>query len=258
MGKTLRKPNPGNSLIEKFQEIAKEWHPTKNIDKPSDVNYSCGDQKWWICPKQHEYQSAVTSRTGQKSGCPFCSGYKTLEGFNDIQTTHTTLILEEWDYNKNIILPTTISFGSNKKVWWKCDIHNSYQQSVADKICKKRGCPKCNESKGEKQIGLILDKNDIEHKEEKQFKNCQYKRMLRFDFYLPTYNCCIEFNGAQHYQIGTGYFNDKKQFKNIQKRDKIKVKYCQKHNIKLIVIPYTEYDNIESILIKEFNIINTC
>ena len=34
-------------------------------------------------------------------------------------------------------------------------------------------------------------------------------------------------------------------------RDTIKTIYCKENNIKLIRIPYTEYDNIEKILEKE-------
>ena len=36
--------------------------------------------------------------------------------------------------------------------------------------------------------------------------------------------------------------------------DTIKTKYCEDNNIKLIRIPYWEFDNIENILIKELNL----
>lgn len=37
-------------------------------------------------------------------------------------------------------------------------------------------------------------------------------------------------------------------------RDNAVRQYCEEHKIKLIEIPYTEYDNIEEILTKELNI----
>lgn len=62
---------------------------------------------------------------------------------------------------------------------------------------------------------------------------------LRFDFYLPKHNTCIEFNGRQHYEsvsIYGGQIGLRKQIKN----DNIKVEYCRKNNIQLIIIKYDE------------------
>ena len=60
-----------NSLLEKFPEIALEWHPTKNGDlKPS--TFSCGSNRsvWWKCPKcGHEWQARIFHRV-KGSGCP--------------------------------------------------------------------------------------------------------------------------------------------------------------------------------------------
>ena len=70
------------------------------------------------------------------------------------------------------------------------------------------------------------------------------------DFYLPSKNVIIEFNGAQHYKI-VDYFGGKSTFERQQNRDFALRQYCKEHKIKIIEIPYTEYDNIESILEKE-------
>ena len=35
---------------------------------------------------------------------------------------------------------------------------------------------------------------------QKRFKDCKDKRQLPFDFYLPSYNVCIEYQGEQHYR----------------------------------------------------------
>jgi len=69
-----------NNLQNVFPEVAKEWHPTKNVDlTPKDVTYGSGTKVWWLCPKKHSYNAAVHSRTGQKSGCPYCSGKKAIK-----------------------------------------------------------------------------------------------------------------------------------------------------------------------------------
>jgi len=65
------------------------------------------------------------------------------------------------------------------------------------------------------------------------------KYPLPFDFYLPDYNTCIEFNGKQHYEP-IKYFGGIDYFKLINERDKIKSKYCNENNIRLIIIKYNE------------------
>ena len=77
--------------------------------------------------------------------------------------------------------------------------------------------------------------------------------MLPFDFYLPQYNCCIEYDGKQHYLYG-GFGNDLLELMNIKYRDNIKTNYCQQNNIKLIRIPYWDFDNIEEILKQQLNL----
>ena len=73
---------------------------------------------------------------------------------------------------------------------------------------------------------------------------------LPFDFYLPNYNICIEYDGEQHFKP-IKYFGGQKAFQSQQQKDEIKNKYCQDNKIKLIRISYMDYDNIEKILNKE-------
>lgn len=64
-----------NSLKFLFPEIAKEWHPTKNINlKPEDVTKVYYKKVWWKCKKDHEWLAAVSSRTKRirPSNCPYC------------------------------------------------------------------------------------------------------------------------------------------------------------------------------------------
>lgn len=79
---------------------------------------------------------------------------------------------------------------------------------------------------------------------EKIFEDCinpktNYK--LRFDFYLPKYNICLEYDGEQHYKE-VDFCNDT--LADRQFRDKIKDDYCLKNNISLIRIPYWDKSKI--------------
>ena len=72
---------------------------------------------------------------------------------------------------------------------------------------------------------------------------------------------CRESNGEQHYKpidFGGSYSDDalNKRFATQKENDKIKTQYCDINGIKLIRIPYWEFENIECML-KEFGIIKT-
>ena len=54
-------------------------------------------------------------------------------------------LMAEWDWEKNISVgfdPEQISLGSDKKVWWKCPNHHSYDSKIANRI-NGTGCPYC-------------------------------------------------------------------------------------------------------------------
>ena len=103
---------------------------------------------------------------------------------------------------------------------------------------------KCIKSKGEQAVEKYLNEHNIIFETQKRFKDCVDKKPLPFDFYLPDYNLCIEFDREQHYQPKFGMDG----FLQTQKHDKIKNEYCNMHNIDLLRIPYWEGSNSESII----------
>lgn len=113
---------------------------------------------------------------------------------------------------------------------------------ITSKCCPL--CSKDRKSKGEEKIAEILTKMNIKFEREKRFEDCKNKRPLPFDFFLTDRNIIIEYDGEQHFKPK---FN-KESFENIRLTDKIKNIYCKEKNIKLIRIPYTEFNNIEQIL----------
>lgn len=103
------------------------------------------------------------------------------------------------------------------------------------------------ESKGERRIRHFLESHDINFVQEKVFYDCKDKNPLPFDFYLPKYNMCIEFDGEQHY-IDKGNFSTSLEY--TQHHDDIKTAYCNQNNIHLLRIPYWHYNNVDKILAK--------
>ena len=99
-------------------------------------------------------------------------------------------------------------------------------------------------SKGEYKIEKVIRDLSIPFYKQYSFKDCKNINKLKFDFYIPKYNCCIEYDGEQHFKPIT-FFGGEKQFNKQQQRDKVKNQYCLNNNINLIRIPYYDYDKID-------------
>ena len=54
-------------------------------------------------------------------------------------------------------------------------------------------------SKSEKYIANYLSFQNILFEQEYIFPDCRDINPLPFDFYLPDYNTCIEYDGQQHF-----------------------------------------------------------
>lgn len=126
----------------------------------------------------------------------------------------------------------------------KCDCGNITKVRPNRLLNKETISCGCINSIGEYKIAKILSKNNIRFLKEYKFNDCinpETNKKLRFDFYLPDYNCCIEYDGEQHFKEKE-CFGGKESFISLQKRDKIKNDFCKEKNIKLFRIPYTDID----------------
>lgn len=163
-------------------------------------------------------------------------------------------LIKEWS-NRNNMYPTDVTLSSSKYVYWICSsCRFEWKASIISRAVLGNGCPNCASSKGEYRIQRWLLKNNISYIFEKTFSDCKDKNSLSFDFYLPKYNICIEFQGKQHYEPvdfgGNGKIHAIKSFNDRIKKDNIKEQYCKNNKIGLIIIPYWEFDNIDIILEK--------
>lgn len=103
----------------------------------------------------------------------------------------------------------------------------------------------CGYSVGENKIKKILKQLDIGFIKQKTFPdffNPKTNKPYRFDFYLPDYNICIEYDGIQHFK--TLGWNTQERLEETKKKDKLKDDFCHKRNIPLIRIPYTDFYKI--------------
>nr|DAK84704.1 MAG TPA: restriction enzyme [Caudoviricetes sp.] len=157
------------------------------------------------------------------------------------------------NYNCNILENS----GNERrgKFTFICECGKHYDSTLDEVINNTKPrirCKSCNNaiSSGERAIIDWLKKNKVNFKYQCRFADCRNIKPLPFDFYLPEYNTCIEFDGAYHYKKQPHVTEE--QFKEQCKRDKIKDDYCKNNGIKLIRIPYwTLYNKkYKNILIK--------
>jgi len=115
------------------------------------------------------------------------------------------------------------------------------------------GCGNCVKSKVETVISDYFSKYKIYFVDQKTFPDCKYKARLRFDFYIPAANLCIEYDGEFHDEtLFNKYYKRKftRPYWLAKLRDEIKTKYCYDGRINLERISYRDKSNITSVLDK--------
>lgn len=197
------------------------------------------------CIKHNLFWNAYPSSILRGGGCQECCKEKIGEKNGK---THEQYIAEVFKTNSDIeVIGQYID--SKTAILHKCKKHNVLWYAYPNNVLRNHGCPQCNESCGEKQVRQWLYNYHIEYIPQKIFDNCKNNRPLPFDFYLPKYNTCIEYDGEQHFKP-IDYFGGEDEFKQRQHNDEIKSQYCLDNNIHLLRIPY--YKNVEEELEKFF------
>ena len=217
----------GYRLLSRKEDIINEFG---YVDSYTHINVKCN--------KGHEYNVVLNNFKNNNTKCKKCRDEETRYTYEDLKNIVNDmgyeLVSEERDIiDKDGFVPTTARISVKKE----CSV-------LFNSLINGGGY---NESKGEKKIAKILDEMNIPYFKQYRFDECRYKNPLPFDFYLPQHNICIEYDGALHYESIEHFGGDDK-LEETQIRDKIKTKHCKKHKIKLIRIPYWDFDRIESIL----------
>ena len=130
-----RLPWPGETdLAAQHPDLAKEWHPTKNLPlTPEQVLPGSEKKVWWRCGQGHEWQAEIRSRANG-CGCPVCTNRVVVPGVNDLASRFPDLA-QEWDAAANgTLTPQDVTFGAKRKVWWRCAKGHSWHVSVQSRI----------------------------------------------------------------------------------------------------------------------------
>lgn len=152
-----RKVVMSNCLATIHPEVSKQWNDELNEISPSDVTAGSNKSVWWKCPvaEDHVWKFGIADRIRRKTKCPFCIG-KRASSTNNLEL-HFPEIAKEWDCKKNGCLPSSVPFGSAKKMWWKCLVNDehSWQTTVNNRTSKGHPCPYCAGKKADSKTSLL-------------------------------------------------------------------------------------------------------
>ncbi len=230
-----------NSLKNEFPEIVEMWNYDENKRLPEEFTLKSNEKIWWKCKKSvcgitHKWQTTICNITGG-GRCPYCVNKKICPCCCNSLKSRFPEVADEW-HDKNQKNPKDFLYGSHQKVYWKCtNCEHEWKTTINSRTSYKSCCPRCKSSKGEKYVTRILSTMRVPFHVQKTFDDCRDKNLLRFDFYLTDLHACIEFDGIQHFEP-VKFFGGLKGFKNRQRRDKIKNKYCEDKKIPLLRIKY--------------------
>ena len=172
---------------------------------------------------------------------------------NDNLTKHNQAIFKDLtgqNFGYLTVLKKAPFYSKNNTTMWECQCIcgkkiNVQRNNLLSGNTVSCGCKKM--SYGEEKISNILKNYNIIFETQKTYDTCRFldtNNLARFDFYLSQFNTIIEYDGEQHFRIGRGYYDNVEKFKKIQEHDTYKNQWCKEHNIPIIRIPYTHYDDI--------------
>lgn len=129
--KVLVNFNDLKTLLPEIAAEADSWDP-------ASVSAGSSKKMSWRCQYGHTWITSVANRKNG-TGCPVCSGRKTVKGFNDLKTLFPDVALDAcgWD-------PTSISSYSHEKKRWQCKSGHEWEAVVKSRTSLNTGCPFCS------------------------------------------------------------------------------------------------------------------
>lgn len=260
---------PGNHLCGKGCKLCKNEKLSKDrsfsvkefirraslIHKKYDyklVNYINAHTKIKIICPLHEVFEQTPMHHLKGQGCPKCRLIKLSKKFSSDGDAFIEKAKKIHGNKYNYIYVDYKNARTKVKIF--CSTHNIFEQTP-NKHLKGQGCPHCASSLGELKIRKFLEDMEIPFISKKNFFDCYDKRPLPFDFFLPTFNIAIEYDGLHHFLPVNFTGKRSKEYlqwnlDQIKKRDQIKTDYCRMKGINLIRITYKQFNEITAILTK--------
>lgn len=138
-----------NDLATTHPQLAKEWHPSKNMPlTPDQVTYGKGKKVWWVCPNGHEYPATILHRASGGTNCPICNSgrqtsfaeqavyYYVKKVFPDAISRYTDIFDKGMELD--IYIPSIrLGIEYDGMAWHKADKRS--RETKKYRICKENG-----------------------------------------------------------------------------------------------------------------------
>ena len=195
-----------------YPAVAAEWNWTKNGSlTPDDVSYASNKKVWWICKEgdDHEWEDTVNHRTIRGRGCPSC---------NRLSIRYPGVAAEWYQAKNGSLTPDDVTYGSNKKVWWRCKKRGHVWEAViSSRTVGKAGCAKCKKvhtSKVETYLRCELSSvfPDIDP------RNTLKIASRRVDVMIPSEKLVIEYDGGWWHEGQKSYARDMRKTERLKAR----------------------------------------
>lgn len=203
----------------------------------------------WECKDGHRWNKSFTKTN--MSWCAACAGNKklTIQHACDLAA------------KKNGKCLSIIYINTQTNLDWQCEFKHEWPATYSN-IRKNKWCPYCSGGSGEELCRSALE----------QMFNLKFNKIrpdwlrdpinnykLELDGYCEELNIAFEHNGMQHYQL-TEFTKTINDLENIQRKDKLKLKLCEKQYVKLMVIPQVpdviSVENLKDFILEQCLILN--
>ena len=224
-----------------IKDAIRKWGTKYDYSKVEYIN-NC-TKVCIICKEHGEFWQTPSNHLSGYNGCKYCNGdliISTEDFISEASKKHNNF----YDYSKSVFKDDTT------KITIICPIHGEFKQRAYNHAILGHGCKKCKTiSVLEKEVRLVLDKNNLIYEEQKRF---DWLGNQSLDFYLPKYNIAIECQGRQHFIDGSF----KEPLSVIEERDIKKYNLCVKNNIKIFYIINRKYKYMNNQIYTEDNVFN--
>lgn len=150
----------------------------------------------------------------------------------------------------------------DSKLLIRCNIHNITFESTIPSVVQyplNPTCPVCTAEKENhisncEKLCLSILKKYCDKTIDQQYtfktfdKICNKNRRFNVDFYIKDLNLIIEYDGEQHYNYCSFYYNDYSAYVNQVNRDNCLNQYCKENSINILRISYKDKKRIEEVI----------
>jgi len=150
-------------------DILSRWDYEINTITPKDISYGVQRKYYFKCPRGiHKSElKDITSFTSGQEGSMYCNRCSSFAQVG-IDAICEDFLEKYWDYNKNIVDPWEISYGSSKMVWIKCqekEYHESYEVACCNFFLRDSRCSYCGNFKVHSldSLGVTLENKNLLH-----------------------------------------------------------------------------------------------